>query len=158
MGRANMPETCHRICHRYATIRNTGFKFDVKKIESFYKSGAGGSLIQNALSSTSPTTTLSLLGDWNINANNYQGVLHITSQTGTKFSGTVNIDAGATEQLTNGVISGTKVTFTRMWSSGTLWQDYTGTLSKTASGQLTMKGTFTQSNAGTYQWSAVKSK
>jgi len=139
-----------------------GFKFDVQKIESFYKSGGGGSLIKGALSpsgpqeSPSPISTTSLLGDWNINANNYIGILHITSHTGTSFSGTVNIDAGATEQLTNGVIAGNKVTFTRMWPSGTLRQDYTGTLSKDGNGKLTMKGTFTQNNADLYQWSATK--
>lgn len=141
-----------------------GFKFDVKKIESFYKKGGGGSLIKEALSSSgsqgspspSPVSTASLLGDWNINANNYVGILHITSQTGASFSGTVNIDPGATEQLENGLIAGNKVTFTRMWPNGSLRQDYTGTLSKDASGKWTMKGTFTQNNAGLYQWSATK--
>jgi hypothetical protein len=141
-----------------------GFKFDVKKIESFYKNGGGGSLIKGALSSSgsqgppspSPVSIVSLVGDWNINANNYVGILHITSQTGASFSGTVNIDPGATEQLTNGLINGNKVTFTRMWAGGNLRQDYSGILSKDAGGKWTMKGTFSQNNANSYQWSATK--
>lgn len=97
-----------------------------------------------------------LTGKWSITASSHRGTFEITNQSGDTFSGTVNIDAGKTERLTNGKISGNTFTFTRMWDSGTLRQDYTGTLSVDANGNASISGTFTQNGASSYKWTATK--
>ncbi len=105
---------------------------------------------------TAQTASYDLTGKWNITANRSSGTFEITSQSGNTFSGTVSIDAGKTERLINGLITGNTVTFTRMWDSGSLRQDYTGTLSVDASSNVGISGTFTQNNAGSYNWTATK--
>lgn len=96
-----------------------------------------------------------MLGEWSITAHSSRGSINITTQSGSEFSGTVSIDAGNTEKLINGRISGNTVTFTRAWDSGSLRQDYTGTLTVSGS-SASMSGTFSQNGAGSYTWSATK--
>ncbi len=100
--------------------------------------------------------TPDMLGEWSITANNSRGLLNITAQSGSDFSGTVHIDSGRTEKLINGRISGDTVSFTRSWDSGTLHQDYTGTLTVSAGGSATMSGTFSQNGSSSWKWSATK--
>lgn len=115
-----------------------------------------------AVSATAPTDSPLLNGEWSIIANGIKGRINITDQTGAKFSGTVHIDSGRTEQLANGDISGNKVTFTRMWDDRDLRQDYTGTLTIDANGNAKIEGTFSQGKksgegmAGSWPWSATK--
>lgn len=101
-------------------------------------------------------TTLVMLGEWSITANSYGGRINITNQSGSDFSGTVNIDSGGTQKLVSGRISGNTITFTRAWDSGTLRQDYTGTLTVSGEGSASMSGTFSQNGSGSYKWSATK--
>ena len=105
----------------------------------------------------SQTTSYDLTGKWNFAGGIGRGTIDITKQSGNEFSGTAHIDAGRTERLINGRITGNTITFTRMWDGQSLHQDYTGTLTIDANGNATMRGTFTQNDAGSYSWSASKS-
>jgi hypothetical protein len=100
---------------------------------------------------TNAQTPINMLGDWSINANRHNSTIKITDQNGMNFSGTI-----FTENLVNGRITGNRVTFTRMWSSGNLRQDYTGIVTVNANGTMTMRGTFTQNGRGSYSWTAQK--
>ncbi len=91
-----------------------------------------------------------LAGDWDIVGNGSRGTISVTSQQGSRFSGTVY-----TEKLVDGNQSGVKVSFTRMWTSG-FKQDFSGSISVGADGKLAMTGTFTQMGAGSYVWTATK--
>lgn len=107
------------------------------------------------LESAASAATPDMLGEWSVTAHSSSGSINITNQSGREFSGTVNIDAGNTEKLINGRISGNTVTFTRAWDSGSLRQDYTGTIT-ISGGSASMSGTFSQNGAGSYTWSATK--
>jgi hypothetical protein len=97
----------------------------------------------------SDNTSYTLLGEWDIVANNHAGKMVILHQDGITFSGTM-----LGSPLINGLIVGSTVTFTR---DITQRQQYTGTIVTEADGSLSMSGTFTQLNlAGTYQWTARK--
>ncbi len=115
-----------------------------------------------AVSAPNSTDSPLLTGEWSIIANGLKGKINITDQTGVQFSGTVHIDAGKTEQLTNGSISGSNVAFTRMWEALDIRQDYTGTLTIDEKGNATIVGTFSQGKksgqgmSGSWSWSATK--
>lgn len=100
--------------------------------------------------------TYDLTGEWSITANNYKGRINITNQSGSNFSGTVNLNSGKTEKLTDGLIAGNTVTFIRKWDSGNLQQEYTGTLSVDSNGNAGMSGTFSQNGSYSWNWSASK--
>ena len=96
-----------------------------------------------------PSGTVSLTGEWDINANNHRGKMTINQQ-GSRFTGTI-----LGNQLIEGTITGNTVTFTRKISA---IQHYTGTLTLAPDGTATMAGTFTQNRSGSYKWSATKTK
>lgn len=96
-----------------------------------------------------------LSGKWDANANGFRGNINITNQSGSEFTGTVNFDAGRTDNLTNGSINGDNVRFTRQWPNSTFNQVYIGTLT-IADGVMTMKGTFTSGSISNYNWTATK--
>ena len=92
-----------------------------------------------------------LLGEWEINGNGYLGTMVIAVQGGPGFSGKLYM-----ERLIDGRVSGSSVSFTRMWEGGGLKQDFVGTLGMDASGRMTMSGTFSQNGGGSYTWTAVR--
>ena len=112
---------------------------------------------------TPATQALDLTGEWNISANNSRGKFSIANQMGAQFSGIVNIESGKTEKLINGNISGSSVSFTRIWDDRDIRQDFIGTLTVDANGNAKIEGTFTQNNRertgkdyGPYSWTATK--
>jgi hypothetical protein len=92
-----------------------------------------------------------LVGEWEYTGNGYPGTMIIAVQNEAKFSGKIY-----SELLENGVVTGSAVSFSRIWQSGNFRQDFTGTLGVDASGRMTMNGTFSQNGSGSYTWSATK--
>lgn len=97
-----------------------------------------------------------LTGQWRIIGNGYGGSFNVSNQDGNNFTGTVDYTGHGTQNLINGNLSGDIFTFTRMWDSGTLRQDYTGKLTIDANGKATISGTFTQNGSSSYNWTAEK--
>jgi hypothetical protein len=120
-----------------------------------FSQNTGGSYQWSAVKKTIATTPSSAVpsvaGIWDFIGNGYVGTMEILTQSGVAFSGTIYA-----EKLVDGLISGSKVTFTRSWGNSSLWQDFTGTLAVDTSGKMTLSGTFTQNGAGSCQWTAVK--
>lgn len=133
-------------------LRKSMYVFICALIFTVVLMSSNGFATEKALAATS----YDLSGIWDIVTNNKVGTINITNQSGNEFSGTVHIDAGYTEKMINGRITGDTVSFTRKWDRD-LRQDYTGTLSVDANGKATIKGKFTQNGAGSYNWSASKS-
>jgi hypothetical protein len=92
-----------------------------------------------------------LTGEWEFTGNNYPGTMMIAVHNGSNFSGKLYA-----ELLEGGVVAGSVVSFSRIWQSGNLRQDFTGVLGTDASGRMTMNGTFSQNGSGSYTWSATK--
>ena len=92
-----------------------------------------------------------LTGEWEFTGNNYPGTMMIALHNGSNFSGKLYA-----ELLEGGVVVGSVVSFSRIWQSGNLRQDFTGVLDTDASGRMTMNGTFSQNGSGSYTWSATK--
>jgi len=98
-----------------------------------------------------------LTGEWSIIGNGHAGKFNIANQDGGEFTGTVNFDGTNIEKLINGSLSGNIFSFTRMWDSGTLWQDFKGELTISGNGMATLTGTFSQTGGGyVYSWTATK--
>lgn len=96
------------------------------------------------------TASTNMLGTWDHVGNGHRTQLIVKNQQGQAFSGVMHGDP-----LINGVVDGNTVTFTRDIPQR---QDYSGTVTQSPDGSLTMRGTFTQKGiTGTYGWSSRKS-
>jgi len=121
---------------------------------TFTQNGVGSyqwTAVRKTIATTPSLSTPAVAGVWDLMGNGYAGTMEILTQSGVAFSGTIY-----SEKLVDGLISGTRVTFTRSWGNSSLRQDFTGILAVDASGKMTLSGTFTQNGAGSYQWTAVK--
>ncbi|MFA9423256.1 MAG: stalk domain-containing protein, partial [Sedimentibacter sp.] len=110
-----------------------------------------------AVNASSNQEVPDLTGEWSIIGNGFYGKFYVVNQDGGEFTGTVNYNGGNIEKLINGSLSDDIFYFTRMWDSGTLWQDYKGELTISESGVAKITGTFSQTGGGyVYSWTATK--
>lgn len=96
-----------------------------------------------------------LKGEWDIVANKFRGLLNITNQTGTEFTGTLNLGTEKDTLVANGNIKGNTITFTRKWTDWDFTQEYTGTLT-IEDGLMKIKGTFISDTISDFKWKAEK--
>jgi hypothetical protein len=96
------------------------------------------SALDGKIAEAERVAVVDLKGDWDTNANGHTGIISITDQTGSQFSGTFF----GINKVVNGNIVSNIVAFTRPYtSSGPGHQDYTGTLTVDSNGTATMTGT-----------------
>lgn len=104
-----------------------------------------------------------ILGNWNINANGFTGLLSIEDldTDGPLIAETFFGSSAADTIKGNWDNTAKKITFTRTISGNTITQDYTGFLFATPSGTepLIFAGFFTESGvSATFGWTAQKSQ
>lgn len=108
---------------------------------------------------TATSAVSSLVGEWALVGNGFRGKLLIAEQNGASFSGRAYPEQPEHDTTISGQVVGNTVTFARTgWKnySSDLRQDFTGTLSRSEDGAITMAGTFTQNNEGSYSWTATQ--
>lgn len=89
----------------------------------------------------------SVAGSWNLNANNYKGVMEISGNPGS-YHGRFKYDAhGNWEDMLDLRVQGNSISFRRAHAD----QRYKGAINNNR-----ISGTFNQGGAGSYQWVAVK--
>ncbi len=109
---------------------------------------------KNESATTAPVSSINMIGEWSLSTGRgFKGKVTVSEQSGTSFTGKINIDGSAVESLSNGVISGNTITFTRLWANGTN-QKYTGTYS-VKNGTATVAGNFSGAG-GSDTWSMTK--
>ncbi len=87
-------------------------------------------------------------GVWQLNANNYKGIMQIRHNSG-EYRGQLKLESdGKWEDMLDLRINGSAISFRRAIAN----QHYSGSI-----GNDHMKGKFNQNGAGSYNWSAVKS-
>lgn len=98
---------------------------------------------------------IDIRGEWDIVANGFGGILDITNQTGSEFTGTLNLGTENDTLVTKGKIKGDTISFTRAWTDWDFTQDYIGSL-KIEDGMMKISGTFISDRITDFKWRAEK--